>query len=581
MPYLSIKGLFHTYSTSGVAALRGVDLEIDKGEMVAIVGPNAAGKSTLARAVKGLIRPQSGEITIRGKQVGGDGPDRRVGYLLSNPENQLVTSIVEEDVAFGLETQGVKPSIIRAEVDRTLHMLGIEHFRRAMPHRMSCGQQQMVALAGALAPDPEILVLDEPTAYLDPIGGRAVMEVLEKLASAGRTVVYITHDMEEASRAHRIALMVDGRVARMEEPYELFRDHEAVKIGRLRQPFAVRLTQALEMEGIALPKPGARLESVVPMIYDLVGKRPVFGGHPANRPNGKIETPQHVSGLTYRGVSFRYRSSGKGEGQVLDGLDLKVRMGSTMVLCGANGTGKSTLAQMANGLLKPDSGSVLLEGNTLEETSRLPGGIPARAAILFQNPERQVFAETVFDDVAFGPRNLGAVEDEVRTRVVEAMEWTGLTPGILDRSPFSLSGGQLRRVAIAGILAMRPRLVVLDEPTDGLDPLGAAELISRAGEYVNETGTTVLMATHRVPETSIRGCDLSVLEGGVISASGAPEEILLGPRSTLSLEFMPPHIRVQHELIRSGINIVKPSLDAKGAVGALVGAGKGKLSPTI
>ena len=575
MPYLSIKDLCYTYDVGGIPALRGVDLEVEKGELMAIVGPNAAGKSTLARAVKGLIKPQSGRIVIDGQPVEGNSPDGRVGYLLSNPENQLVTSIVEEDIAFGLETQGVEPSIIRAAVDRTLNMLGIERFRRAMPHRMSCGQQQMVALAGALAPDPDVLVLDEPTAYLDPIGGAAVMKVLEGLAEDGRTIIFITHDMEEASRAHRIAMMVNGRIDWVSGPYELFRDQEAVKLGRLKQPFAVMLTQGLELGGITLPQPSACLDSVVPMMTNLLEGRPVAPPLTVGFLKGKEENRDNRRGLSYCDVSFRYRSSGPGGVEVLKGLDLEARKGSMMVLCGANGTGKSTLLQMANGLLKPDVGHVLLEGDTLEKAARLPGGIPARAAILFQNPERQVFAETVFDDVAFGPRNLGAGESEVRARVMEAMEWTGLSPRILRRSPFRLSGGQLRRVAIAGILAMKPHLIVLDEPTDGLDPLGAGELISRAAQYVESTGTTVLMATHRVPESNIQGCDLAILDGGRIAACGYSEEILFGAQSSLSLEFMPPHIRVQHELIRRGRNIPEPSLDVGGAVDALVKAVKG------
>ena len=575
MPYLSIKDLCYTYDIGDIPALRGVDLEVEKGELMAVVGPNAAGKSTLARAVKGLIKPQSGKIVIDGQAVEGTFPDSRVGYLLSNPENQLVTSIVEEDIAFGLETQGIEPFRIRAAVDRTLGMLGIERFRRAMPHRMSCGQQQMVALAGALAPDPHVLILDEPTAYLDPKGAVAVMKVLEGLAQDGRTVIFITHDMEEASRAHRIALLVNGRVVRVSAPYELFRDLEAVKLGRLKQPFAVRMAQRLEQEGVALPRPSACLDNVVPMLEKLLDHRPLAPFPPAGFSKGREKRRDNRHGLSYCGVSFRYRSSGPGGVEVLRGLDLEVRKGSMMVLCGANGTGKSTLLQMANGLLKPDSGRVLLEGAPLEKAAARPGGIPARAAILFQNPERQVFAETVFDDVAFGPRNLGVGEDEVRARVMEAMEWTGLSPRILKRSPFRLSGGQLRRVAIAGILAMKPDLVVLDEPTDGLDPLGAGELISRAAQYVESTGTTVLMATHRVPESNLQGCDLSVLDGGRIVACGYPDEILFGTQSSLALEFMPPHIQVQHELIRRGRIIPEPSLDIERAVAALVGAVKG------
>jgi len=569
LSFLSIKGLEYTYPGEDKPALAGVDLEVEKGEIFALVGPNAAGKSTLARAIKGLLEPVSGEVVIGGRSVSGQIPDQRVGFLQSNPENQLVTSIVEEDVAFGLETLGMDPADIKSGVDRTLAQLDLERFRRAMPHRLSCGEQQMVALAGALAPNPEVLVLDEPTAYLDPMGRAAVMKALKSLSDQGRTIILITHEMEEASHADRVALINEGTVEVASPPVQFFRDRSILKAGRLKQPFAVRLAQALEERGINLPSCSARLDLFISTVTSLA----------ANLPPGKskneCESSDPVSengalALAFRDVIYRYTSGIREGTDILKGINLEVTEGRMTLLCGANGAGKSTLLQMSNGLLLPDSGEVLLNGMRLDALGKKPGGIPAHVAILFQNPERQIFSETVFDDVAFGPRNLGVDENRVKKSVQEAIQWVGLDADVLSRSPFKLSGGQMRRVAVAGVIAMNPKVLVLDEPTDGLDPYGADEFMSRAQQYIEETGATILMATHRVPDSITDQCRLAVLSSGSICANGEPLDVLLAPDEPLPMDFMPPHIWAQIKLLKEGLALQPVSLDPDRAVKSIV-----------
>lgn len=572
MPFLEIKGLTYTYPGETRPALNGVALDADRGSLVAIVGPNASGKSTLARAVKGLIAPQMGEIVLDGVPVRGGSPDRRVGFLLSNPENQLITSIVEEDVAFGMETLGAAPSAIRDAVDRTLETLGIAHLRRAMPHRLSGGEQQMVALAGALAPDPDILVLDEPTTYLDPHGRRSVLEALDDIVRRGKTVLFITHDMEEASRADRIALLQNGRVERVSGPREFFEDEAVLHSARLRQPFPWRLSGLLKAAGIDIRDASSHVDVLIPELLELVGEKAVS----SIRRDASVAEVRELDGnpmaLQFQGVGFRYGVGGTGDGNVLDGLNLEVPRESLSVLCGANGAGKSTLLQISNGLLEPSSGRVLINGKTIAETGSLAGGIPSRVALLFQNPERQVFADTVYDDIAFGPRNLGRTEGEVRDLVAEAVMWVGLSDDILTRSPFHLSGGQLRRTAVAGIIAMASDILVLDEPTDGLDPAGAEEFMTRVDEYISRTGSTVLLATHRVPE-QMAGVDLlAALEHGRVTGCGTPREVLFSPDHPLSKEFFPSHIRVQLELLERGFDIGDPSVNADEAARSIVRA---------
>lgn len=571
MSFLSIKSLEYTYPGEDKPALAGVDLEMEKGEIVALVGPNAAGKSTLARAIKGLLEPDSGEVLIDGRSVRNQIPDKRVGFLQSNPENQLVTSIVEEDVAFGLETLGMDPAAIKSGVDRTLAQLGLERFRRAMPHHLSCGEQQMVALAGALAPDPEVLVLDEPTAFLDPMGRAAVMKALDSLSEQGCTIILITHEMEEASYADRVALINEGKVEDVSPPVHFFRNRSILKAGRLKQPFAVRLAEALEERGVNLPSRSARMDLFISTLKSLAADLPSGRSENECRPPDSVSENDALA-LTFREVAYRY-TSGISEGKdVLKGVNLEVAEGRMSLLCGANGAGKSTLLQMSNGLLLPDSGEVLFNGMGLDALGKQPGGIPAHVAILFQNPERQIFSETVFDDVAFGPRNLGFDEKRVKKSVLEAIRWVGLDADVHSRSPFKLSGGQMRRVAVAGVIAMNPKVLVLDEPTDGLDPYGADEFMSRAQQYIEKTGATILMATHRVPDSITDRCRLAVLSSGSIRANGEPLDVLLAPDEPLSLDFMPPHIWAQIRLLKDGLGHQPVSLDPDGAVKLIVDA---------
>lgn len=546
MSFLEIRDLSYIYPNSGVRAVDGLSMEADRGEMIAVIGPNAAGKSTFGLLLKGLLKPESGQIRIKGKVRTVPGPDPAIGILFSNPENQLVTSVVEEDVAFGLEVLGQKPQVIEGKVQEILRQLGIEHLGKRMPHLLSGGEQQMAALAGVLVLDPDILVLDEPTTYLDPDARSSVLTAMRNLADQGKIIILITHNMGEAAHADRVLLFDNGHVAMAGVPGELFSQPDLAPRYGISPPFLMDLVLTMRSGGMDVRWP-IDPRSLAGMI------RRDLADAGLNR-TGKDRTGHSETEiLGFEAIRFHYGPEAGRRGPVLGGVDFSVGTGSIAMVCGANGSGKSTLLQMSNGLIKPDEGKVLLKGKPLGEWRRTPGGVPAKVALLFQNPERQIFSASVYDDIAFGPRNLGLGDGKINERVLKAAGWAGLEESILERSVFALSGGQMRRVAVAGVLAMEAEVLVLDEPTDGLDPAGAKEFFSSARRYCDETGTSIFMATHAVPEQI--GCvdHFGHLAEGLIQSAGPPSVVLAQPDRTLPDRFLPDHLMLSEELFRMGV----------------------------
>ncbi|MBN2720365.1 MAG: ATP-binding cassette domain-containing protein [Proteobacteria bacterium] len=545
MPFLEIRSLSFTYNR-GIRAVDDLSLDAGQGELIALAGPNAAGKSTLALLMKGMLTPDSGSITVGGQKVEGGGPNLRVGILFSNPENQIVTSVVEEDIAFSLEVAACPSENIHRKVHAVMEELGIEHLGKRMPHLLSGGEQQMVALAGVLVQEPEVLILDEPTTFLDPDGKAAVLSVLRGLASRGKTIILITHDMNEACRSDRIVLMEKGRIVRDETPRSFF-GPSSDGADMARAPFLFGLYRVIRDRGVDISDP-MDLDDVFAAFRTLLKKSPIPAPlEPA--PPGVTERPGEVLGFS--DIRFGYGLSGKGT-DLFRGLNLGVPEGSFSLICGNNGSGKSTLLQMGNGLIEPDQGIVAFQGVPLTVLRKKGISIPARISLLFQNPERQLFSDTVFDDIAFGPRNLGLGDPEVQRRVLEACEWAGFPPDILDRPIYALSGGQLRKAAIAGVLAMDPRVLILDEPTDGLDPSSAVEFYRRAADFRKARGITLFVAAHRIPDEVHAVDHFSHLEKGFIRSSGPVGRVLTGPERTLPERFLPDHLRLQEKLHREG-----------------------------
>lgn len=490
-------------------ALDGVTLEVCRGERVCVLGANGSGKSTLASVICGLLAPDEGDVELAGHAVCTGGvPDlaayrdarRQLGLVFQNPDDQIVTSVVADDVAFGPENLGVPRAQIATRVARELRRVAMEKYAHADPSRLSGGQRQRVCIAGALAMEPAVLVLDEPSSLLDVRGRAAIMRVMGRLAAAGATLVHVTHFMDEALAADRVIVMQHGHVALEGTPDEVFatKNAQVIEALGLEMPFEARLAAALrqaEATSGAIAAPGAPS-----------GEKPAAPAPAAEPP-----------AILARDLGFSY---GPGA-QALDGVSLEVPARATTAIVGQTGSGKSTLLRLLCGLEAADAGSLTVCGINAA-TKR--GRCQVRRAVgyVMQHPERQLFAQTVAEDVAFGPRNQGLSTTEVERRVVHALELVGLA-GRRDASPFELSGGQQRLAAIAGVLAMEPELLVLDEPTAGLDPRGRARLRALMADLAAH-GVTLLQVTHSM-EDAARADHVVVLDQSHVLAAGTPAEV--------------------------------------------------------
>lgn len=490
-------------------ALDDVTLEVCRGERVCVLGANGSGKSTLASVICGLLAPDEGDVELAGHAVCTGGvPDlaayrdarRQLGLVFQNPDDQIVTSVVADDVAFGPENLGVPRAQISVRVARELRRVAMEKYAHADPSRLSGGQRQRVCIAGALAMEPAVLVLDEPSSLLDVRGRAAIMRVMGRLAAAGATLVHVTHFMDEALAADRVVVMQHGHVALEGTPNEVFaaKNAQVIEALGLEMPFEARLAVALRQAGAA-------------------GGAIAAPGTPSDEKPAACAPAAEPLAILARDLGFSYGP----DAQALDGVSLEVPARATTAIVGQTGSGKSTLLRLLCGLEAADAGSLTVCGINAA-TKRGRRQVRRAVGYVMQHPERQLFAQTVAEDVAFGPRNQGLSAAEVERRVAHALDLVGLA-GRRDASPFELSGGQQRLAAIAGVLAMEPELLVLDEPTAGLDPRGRARLRALMADLAAH-GVTLLQVTHSM-EDAARADHVVVLDQSHVLAAGTPAEV--------------------------------------------------------
>ena len=459
-------------------ALCDVSLQIAAGEMVAIVGSNGSGKTTLARHLNGLLLPTEGKVRVIG--LDSSQPENRqtilstVGMVFQFPEDQMVATVVENDVAFGAENLGLPPAEVRQRVEAALREVDMWEERSRPPHMLSAGQMQRVALAGILAMKPRCIVFDEATAMLDPIGRRTVMEMMHRLHKEGLTIIYITHYMEEAAQAERVIALDHGQVTLDSTPLEVFSDVERLQGLGLDLPPAMKAAAVLRGTFPALPQDLLTMDDLLAALPSAPDSAAAPAApEPQLQPMAEAEIMIDVAGL-----SHTYLLDTPFAQQALFDVDLRVRKGGAQGLIGGTGSGKSTLMQHLNCLFKPFTGRVrvgrfdfALPDVSVYQVCQIVG-------LVFQNPEAQFFEQYAGDEIAYGPRLQGLEKPALRQRVQWAMNMVGLDfETYKDRLTFTLSGGEKRKVALAAILALQPEVLLLDEPTAGLDPQSRMELI--------------------------------------------------------------------------------------------------------
>ncbi len=524
-----------------IQALDDVSLDVRRSERLCILGPNGSGKSTLASVLAGLLAPDEGEVELAGEQVFSSGQvdfeayhraRRSLGLVFQNPDDQLVTSIVEEDVAFGPENLGVPSDEIGERVRRELHRVAMEGYAKADPTRLSGGQKQRVAIAGALAMEPQLLVLDEPGALLDVRGRRSILKVMGRLKADGRAIVHITHFMEEALEADRVIVMRRGRIALEGTPQEVFSHADEIQALGLREPWTARLAGRLRELGVGVgwTCDAERLEGELARVAQRHTRSRSTATTAENQRtcHAKVHSDLAVS---VHEVSYSYRSvdARNDTHPALDGVSLEVKRAANTVIIGQTGSGKSTLLRLLCALELPDVGRIVVDGtDTRDRKGRR--ALHGHVGYVMQHPERQLFAETVAEDVAFGPKNLHLPKDEVTRRCRRALKLVGLL-GLEEASPFELSGGQQRMCAIAGILAMQPNILILDEPTAGLDPRRRGDL-SRILRVLQRSGVTIVQVTHS-REIAVRADEVIVLDQSRVMTHGTPREVFSYRNETL------------------------------------------------
>ncbi len=532
-------------------AVNGVDLTIKEGEFVAILGHNGSGKSTLARLANGLLTPDEGEITVFGLSTAEDKQlfdiRKQVGIVFQNPDNQTVASIVEDDIAFGPENIGLPREEIGQRIEFALNAVGMQAFRGATPSRLSGGQKQRIAIAGVLALKPRVMILDEATAMLDPKGRREVMDVVLRLNKEEKiTVIVITHFPEEALLADRAIVMSRGKIVMEGKPEDVLCRGEELKKYSLTMPTPVRVCRELSKGGLAVQD-----AYDVPSLTENIAKA-ISAAKPENiriRGVGTHSTPKIPEGdvgrVLCQHLSHVYNPSSAFETFALHDVNVEIFPGDFFGIIGHTGSGKSTFIQHLNALLKvptaekkykakkPKKGApiplkTILQVNGYDLTDKKADfkTLRSKVGMVFQYPEYQLFAETVFEDVAFGLKNFKSdlTKDEIESAVKEAIQTVGLDYEVVkNRSPFELSGGQKRRVAIAGVIVTKPEILVLDEPAAGLDPLGKEEIMQLLHKLHREWCKTVIIVSHDMDEIAENCNRAAIFSEGNTVAVGEPK----------------------------------------------------------
>ena len=496
MSFIDIRGLSHKFNIKDKDgnkigenwAIKDVDFLADRGEMIAILGRNGSGKSTFARHLNGLLAPHGGSIVIGGKDLASTdnlmAVRRQVGMVFQNPDNQIVGNTLAEDIGFGLENLGMPCSDIWNKIDEMLELTGLTAYKYSSTSRISGGQKQRLAIAASMAMTPECLVLDEATSMLDPQGAKDMLKLVLKLnKDKNITVIMVTHKISEALLADRVYILDDSRIVAEGIPEDVLTDVERLKTYGLEIPVRMKIETGIPVDICSeYKKKHLQISQKVEMT--------------ANHVNDHDSTLNDLKKciVELQKVSYSY-VNGNESFKALSDIDLKIYEGQVLAVIGQTGSGKSTLLQMINKLIAPQSGKVYLYSTDVQRVRNIKD-IRRRIGYVFQFPESQLFESTVLKDVMYGPINFGMSKDEAEMSARHALELVGVPERYTDYSPFELSGGLRKRVAIAGILAYKPDILILDEPACGLDGESKEQLWELIRTLNREKNVTIILVSH-------------------------------------------------------------------------------------
>jgi len=536
---IEVKGLHYSYPNATSQALKGIDLTIDKGEFILLTGPSGCGKTTFCRTLNGLIPhfyngEMEGEVTVTGLNVR-EHPTyklaQHVGLIFQNPDNQIFALTVEKDVAFGLENQGVP------------------HLKDRATHEMSGGQKQRLAIASILAMKPKVLVLDEPTSFLDPLGAERIFRVLDTLNKEYEmTILLIEHRVDLATQyVDRVIIFSDGQIANQGSPEEVFTD-EATRLVGVGIPRVIELNDRLKSKGILLYRTPLNPTMLVEQLQDRIKRG--NASRKAVDPDLDLYTGEQWVNpiIEIEGVSFSYPSVDK----ALDDVSLTIHKGEFVAIMGENGAGKTTLVKHLNGLLRPQEGLIKIDGADIADLS--VANLARKVGLVFQNPDDQLFSENVEEEISFALRNFGFGSDVIDKRVDWAVNLLDLER-YRKSSPFILSGGERKRVALGSVLAWDPDIVVLDEPTIGQD-YAQKERLRHFLMQLRTQGKTIVIVTHDVEFVAECKPRIVLMADGKIIADGPIKKVMTDKEAMARASVTPPEVtKVFQQLSEYGLPV--------------------------
>ncbi len=518
----------------GRNTLDQIRLAIGQGEYIAILGANGSGKSTLAKMINALLLPDSGRVLVSGLDT--SKPENlslirmKIGMVFQSPEEQIFSSTIEEDVAFGLENFGWEYEKMHLRVKEILTRMDLWDVRQRPSYLLSGGQTQRLALAGVLAIQPDCIIFDEATSMLDPMGRKVVLRQMRQLNEQGKTILHITHSMDEALEASRVVVLQLGKIVFDGKPEALFSGEHDLERWNLEYPAENKLIMDLRNTFEGFPTDIRHLDEAA----DWFLKNNI---NPFQQVSGiKIPDREEISVKQLRHV---YLEGTPYQSRALLDVNLTVMDGENHGLIGVTGSGKSTLLQHLNGLLRPQEGSVHVGSYDLSDQKLSRRDLVQYIGYVMQNPEVQFFEEYTGDEIAYGPKTVG-INEPLADRVRWAMDKVGLNFEVFkDRKVNSLSGGEKRKAALASIIALKPQVLLLDEPTAGLDPVAHHQILQVFDEMQAE-GTTMVVSSHNMEDIYTLCKNVTVLDHGASVETGNAREVLSNQSKLEGMQLVPP-----------------------------------------